>query len=513
MSVSIASLHRLEVLLLDSLREASKPLEDADLTAASGLSEQEVRTAVSWLLVKELIAEAGAREVEEVSLTEKGESWAKDGLPELKVVHLLQEGQELKVKDLSGVAPGEDAKSLIGGLKKSGCVDIVEGGALVLTDEAPLSRLNNLQKLLQDLAERGPAPLLELSSEDQAIARDLGRKRGGKAPLKLQERRFPSYVLTEAGTETAQALEGRDPERMGLSRLTREMLEDGSWRDATFRSYDLSIRAPRLIPGRVHPYRSFLDKVKRKFTSLGFEQMRGGLVETEFWNMDALYMPQFHPARNVHDVYFVKEPTHAKEIQEPYRSEVASVHERGGDTDSRGWRYAFDMDQARRLVLRSQGTALSARQLASDPSIPGKYFAIARCFRYDQVDATHLPDFYQIEGIVLGEGIHFRRLLGLLKLFAEEIADAKETKFLPAYFPFTEPSVEMHAKHPKLGWMELGGAGLFRPEVCKPLGVEVPVIAWGLGLDRMAMTALGIDDIRLLFSSDLEFLRTAKSSL
>jgi phenylalanyl-tRNA synthetase alpha chain len=145
--------------------------------------------------------------------------------------------------------------------------------------------------------------------------------------------------------------------------------------------------------------------------------------------------------------------------------------------------------------------------------VPGKYFSIARCFRYDQVDATHSPDFFQVEGIVLGSDIHFRTLLGLLNLFAREMAQAKESRFLPAYFPFTEPSVELHVRHPRLGWMELGGAGLFRPEVTMPLGVNVPVIAWGLGLDRMAMVALGIHDIRDLFSSDLELIRTTRSPL
>ncbi|MFY4730339.1 phenylalanyl--tRNA ligase subunit alpha, partial [Nitrospira sp. BLG_2] len=162
------------------------------------------------------------------------------------------------------------------------------------------------------------------------------------------------------------------------------------------------------------------------------------------------------------------------------------------------------------LVLRSQGTAVSARTLAASPSIPGKYFSIARCFRYDQVDATHATDFFQVEGIVLGEDINFRTLLGLLNLFAREVAQAKEAKFLPAYFPFTEPSVELHVRHPRLGWMELGGAGLFRPEVTLPLGVTVPVIAWGLGLDRMAMVALGIHDIRELFTDNLELIRTTR---
>ncbi|HRY61976.1 MAG TPA: hypothetical protein P5266_07210, partial [Candidatus Fermentibacter sp.] len=185
-------------------------------------------------------------------------------------------------------------------------------------------------------------------------------------------------------------------------------------------------------------------------------------------------------------------------------------HRSGGGTGSRGWDYEYDETRAGLPVLRSQGTALSARCLASSPRSPGKYFAIARCFRYDQVDATHLPDFFQIEGIVLGEGTNLRHLVGLLRLFATQFAGAGSYKLYPGYFPFTEPSVEMHILHPATGWMEMGGAGLFRPEVTEPLGVNVPVIAWGLGLDRMAMTAMGLSDIRDLMTDDIGRLRAMR---
>jgi phenylalanyl-tRNA synthetase alpha chain len=181
-------------------------------------------------------------------------------------------------------------------------------------------------------------------------------------------------------------------------------------------------------------------------------------VESEFWNGDALFMPQFHAARDIHDVYYVKTPTHAKEIQQPYLDNVAAAHADGGNTGSRGWAYEFDRDFTRRLILRSQGTVLSAKQLHK-AKIPGKYFGIARCFRYDQVDATHGADFYQTEGIVLGDEVNLQTLLGLLKMFAEEVAGAEEVRYVPGYFPFTEPSIEVHIKHPVLGWFELGGRG------------------------------------------------------
>jgi phenylalanyl-tRNA synthetase alpha chain len=185
---------------------------------------------------------------------------------------------------------------------------------------------------------------------------------------------------------------------------------------------------------------------------------------------------------------------------------VALTHENGWNTGSIGWGYAFDKQRTLRLVLRSQGTVLSAKTLTK-AKIPGKYFGVVRCFRYDQTDATHLVDFYQTEGIVLGEQVNFRTLLGLLKMFAQEVAGATEIKYVPGYFPFTEPSVEVHIKHPVLGWCELGGAGIFRPEVTIPLGVSVPVIAWGLGIDRMALMSLGLNDVRELFTDDIEDVR------
>ncbi|MEK7825812.1 MAG: phenylalanine--tRNA ligase subunit alpha, partial [Nitrospirota bacterium] len=335
------------------------------------------------------------------------------------------------------------------------------------------------------------------------------KRGGGEKPFKIIEHKKRIYAISGDKEDILKDVEGLVTTEE-VSQLTPEMLKDGSWRGKNFRKYNISLRPPRLAIGRKHPYREFLDQVKSRLVAMGFVEMRGPLVESEFWNMDALYMPQFHPAREIHDVYFVKKPVYSKEIDEPYLSQVAKTHNDGWKTGSRGWGYKFDMERARRLILRSQGTAVSARTLAGKPGIPGRYFSIARCFRYDQVDATHAPDFYQVEGIVLGEEINFRMLLGLLELFAVKMAGAGDVRFLPAYFPFTEPSVELHVKHPALGWMELGGAGLLRPEVTMPLGIKVPVIAWGLGLDRMAMIALGIDDIRDLFSSDLDMIRTKR---
>ncbi len=213
-------------------------------------------------------------------------------------------------------------------------------------------------------------------------------------------------------------------------------------------------------------------------------------------------MPQFHPSRDIKDVYYISDPSMQESLPEPYFSNVKLAHETGYATGSRGWRYSFTEDLSKRLVLRTHGTVLSAKQLINAKN-PSRYFGVIRCFRYDQVDATHGVDFYQTEGIVIEDGVSIKTLLGLLEIFAKELAGATEIKYVPAYFPFTEPSIEIHVKHPVLGWFELGGSGIFRPEVTKPLGIDLPVIAWGIGIDRMALMHLGLNDLRDLFTYDI----------
>jgi phenylalanyl-tRNA synthetase alpha chain len=288
------------------------------------------------------------------------------------------------------------------------------------------------------------------------------------------------------------------------------MLETRSWKKARFRTYNLNAPAPKLKIGKKQPYRRFLDELKMKLTSLGFEQMNGPIVELSLFNCEALYMPQKHIAKSIHDIYYVREPKYGNfGYAKDFVSNVAKTHKNGWKTGSKGWGYDFDEKAARRLILRSHGTALSARWLMrKDLKIPGKYFAMVRCYRPDVIDATHLAEFFQVEGIILGEGLNMRDLFGVLKMFATEVAGVEKYKIKPGYFPFTEPSAELHGL--KDGrWMEIGGSGIFRPELTKPLGINVPVLAWGLGLDRQFMSAKGVSDIRELFSQDIDRLRGA----
>ncbi|HEQ70923.1 MAG TPA: phenylalanine--tRNA ligase subunit alpha, partial [Spirochaetia bacterium] len=470
--------------------------------------------ALSWLSQKELIREQERRTVVSYSLTELGREYLEKGIPEERVIACLQKEKALSLPQIAAHTglENKDVGSAFGTLSREQVLTMDGEKRAVIADLSKSTYAPRVRKLLDLFRERETVTQEEIPAAAQNDAADLGKKRGAaKSVFKITERDEVTYAFTGAGREAARALAAHGLTGEEIGNLTPELLASGRWRSKGFREYNLNTPPVRVLLGRKNPYVEFLDRLKDKLVSLGFEEYEGPIVETEFWNSDALFMPQFHPARDIHDVYYVKEPVAARQIDEPFLSHVAAAHENGWKTGSRGWRYAFDREFTKRLILRSQGTVLSAKALPT-AKVPGKYFGVVRCFRYDKVDATHLADFYQTEGIVLGEDVNLRTLLGLLKMFAEEVAGAKEVKYVPGYFPFTEPSVEVHIKHPVLGWFELGGAGIFRPEVTAPFGVNVPVLAWGMGIDRMALMSLGLRDLRDLFSFDIEEVRLRRRS-
>jgi phenylalanyl-tRNA synthetase alpha chain len=513
MGVDVKNLHPLEVRALKFIEPGTSVSSD-DLVEALGMNVGQCNQALSWLAAKELAVEDRRDNHIFFELTEIGKHYADVGPPVERIFNLVREETGLTLPEISSRLGLEnsDTGSAFGLLSKLGHLAMGPGKTVeAKIDEVPLV-ISITSMLLRKAAAKGALNQIELNSEEVEFISRISKKRGaGSAPFRVVERDTVFFTLTQTGIETRNEVLDRGLTGEEIGALTPDQLVAGDWKDKQFRSYNIQLPPKRVMPGRKNPYCQYLETVKDSLVSLGFEEFDGPLVETEFWNGDALFMPQFHAARDIHDVYYLADPSHAKEIDQPWLDQVSKTHEDGWQTGSRGWGYGFDKDFTRRLVLRSQGTVLSAKQLPT-AKVPGKYFGVVRCFRYDQVDATHGADFYQTEGIVLSEEVNLRTLLGLLELFAVEVAGATDFKFVPAYFPFTEPSVEVHIKHPVLGWFELGGSGIFRPEVTKPLGVDVPVLAWGLGIDRMAMMQLKIDDLRELFSKDLEKVRLRKRS-
>lgn len=474
-----------------------------ELSRATGLKDIEVTRALQWLENKKAIL-VTTEPHEEVNLDKNGIAYAKNGMPERRFLEALKDNAITisKLADKTKLNK-EEVNSCIGLLRKQ--------GAIILTTDKELTvKITDSGKELLDkispeehfLKKKFPLETSGLNTEEKRVLAEL-RKR--KEIIKVEIKKVKKAQLTEIGRKLLS--HGIEDSKV-IDTLTTQQLATGSWKNKTFRRYDVSVNVPEINAGKKQPYRAYLDMVRQKFIGLGFTEMDGPLVETELWNMDALYMPQFHSARDIQDAYYIKEPQYG-EVDSSVMKRIKSAHETGQGCDSLGWRYNFDIKRTQRHVLRTQGTACSSHKLAAkDLKIPGKYFGITRVFRHDVIDATHLPDFNQVEGIVIEEGMTFRHLIGLLRMFAKEFAGTEEIKLVPGYFPFTEPSVELYAKHPQLGWVELGGAGIFRPEVTVPLtGKNITVAAWGLGLDRLGMFNLGFKDIRNLFSHDLEFLR------
>ena len=491
-----------EKLTLIKLGELKKAKFE-ELVEKTGLEQVAVMRAVLGLQAKGL-SKLHERSEKVVKLTETGKEYAKIGLPERRALKVLREKGRATLDDLREVLSEEELKPIVGLLRKEGWASVrKEDGKLVLevTEKGLNAGERPIDRALKLLAEKGSVPAKEI--EKLVPLKELKRRKIGEEET-VTER---TVEITPAGEELVR--KGIELKRE-VSVLTPELIKSGKWREVEFRRFDIKAPVRRIYPGKKQPYRAFLDKIRRRLIEMGFIEMTvESLIETQFWNFDALFQPQNHPAREWTDTYQLKYPKSGYLPEEELVERVKRAHEEGL-AGSRGWGYVWSPERAMLLMPRAHGTALSGRQLAKGVEIPGKYFTIQRVFRPDVLDRTHLIEFNQVDGFVVGEDLTFRHLLGILKRFAVEIAGAKKVKFLPDYYPFTEPSVQMSAYHPELGWVEFGGAGIFREEMTKALGIDAPVIAWGIGIDRLAMFKLGIDDIRYLFSYDLRWLREAK---
>ena len=503
----LPELHHLERTVLLALKN-DKRMRLNDLERRTGLPEASVSRATLWLSSKGLVKlEEEKRTL--VSLGPEGERFLKTGFPERFLVEtVIKNGGSLPLDRVPATfrRAKEEIIIALGWARTKGWLQIVrkDSKTVLIADKKP--RKGADEKLIE--AVSSGTLLVETLNPELADGLRILRNRPKVLRLIEKTERFVSPTLS--GLEAVQKV----VEITEVSQLTPEVIQSGKWRNVRLRRYDIKAPAIGVWPGKKQPFLRFLDQLKWKLAALGFKQMEGPIVEFTFFNCDVLYMPQNHPAREIHDMYYVKYPS--KGDLSPYSDlakRVKLAHENGWTTGSKGWGYDFSLKETEKLILRSQGTALSARMLVDKKlEIPGKYFSISRCYRPDIVDRTHLTEFNQLEGIVIGKELTFRNLLGVLERFALDIAEAEKVKFRPDYFPFTEPSVELAAYKDGLGWIEFGGAGLLRPEVTLPLGINVPVAAWGLGVNRIFMMKSGLSDIRDIFTQNLKWLRMQRVS-
>jgi len=484
MSADLArKLHPQERLVLLSLK--SGEATDETIAKETGLPKAAVNKAGLWLKLKGLIEYKDKKEFR-ISLTPEGKNYIKNGLPEKNLLKACEKEQSLeelrkKVTELT---------IALAWAKRNGWIEI-DRGKITVTKEgkSALSRKTDFEKALDTGETHDENVLVQLKARKLVTVTELKEK---------------IFTLTPAGRGIIPQLATAREE---IGQLTPQDLKTGKWRENEFRPYDISTPVPTAVPAKMHPYTQFINYTRQKLIALGFREVKGPYVELEFWNSDSLFMPQDHPARGIHDVFRIKNLKKGFVKDSLLIKRVSETHKNGWTTGSSGWG-SWNQEQTLRLVLRSQTTAVSARTLGAGARY-GKFFTIDRNFRPDVIDATHSFEFHQCEGIVVGEGMNLRHLLGYLRIFGKEIAGAKEVRFRPGYFPFTEPSVEMDGLV-NGKWVELAGSGIFRPEVTQPLGVNVPVLAWGIGLGRLAMIKLGITDMRDLFNHDLEWLKNRR---
>lgn len=322
------------------------------------------------------------------------------------------------------------------------------------------------------------------------------------ALAKIKRRTHRVLDLTDAGRAAMPNLQIKSEQ----TALTSEAIRSGEWKSADMRAYDVSLEAARVVPAKIHPLRKVMQETRRAFLEMGFTEAVSPMVESAFWNFDALYQPQDHPARDMQDTFYMDTPARAALPDAALVDRVRKTHENGWETGSEGWGYDWSAERAREMVLRTHTTATTIRALAAHPEPPYKVFCVGWNFRNETISYKHLPVFHQVDGVVIDKEANLATLLGTLREFYRKMGFEK-VRFKPAFYPYTEPSCDVVVYLESRGkWIEMGGSGIFRPEVTKPLGCEHPVLAWGLGIERLAMVRFGMSDIRELFDGRLDAL-------
>ena len=432
-------------------------------------------------------------------------------LPERVIVEVLTaQGGRCGIKqipDHCGLNAGQVGQSLRwlaqrGWAKK-------EGDQLVLQDGAKeaAGKEEPDERMIKALAGGRVALAHELVAEKIPVgaATRILEKRRGFLIKKTRTSRMTS--ITGAGRELlAKGVSSRE----SVTRLTPEMLADGSWREVDLRPYDVTLAAKTRFPGKEHAFQRTMDKVRRVFLEMGFEEIVSPWVESAFWDFDALFQPQDHPARDMQDTFYIARPDRTQLPDEALVERVKATHENGGDTGSTGWQYRWERETACKPVLRTHTTAATIRALSRHTAgKPGKYFSIGPVFRRETVDYKHLPLFYQVDGIIVDPKASLASLKGTLAAFYAKMGFSK-IEFAPSFFPYTEPSAEVSIYlEEKQEWIEMGGSGIFRPEVTLPLGISDRVLAWGLGLERLAMLIHGLKSISEIYFASMPWLREA----
>ena len=460
-------LHDIEKKIIDSLQKKLEQTPE-QLSESTELSIDQIRRGIEWLRLKDLAQVKDSSKVE-ISLGQNGIDALKNGLPERKLMDLIKD-EPKTFDEIRTVLSGAGFNAAIANAKKNGWVKIdkTESGSTISVKEKSVETPE--EKLISFIGENS-------ISEEQIE---------NKLALKFLLQR-PDYIIQN--TEKSK---------------TVSLTEKASKIDSTLTSsgaIDVEADVPPVFAARTHPLKDTIDEIREIFVKLGFSEIQGNLTQSSFWNFDALFTPQDHPARELQDTFYLENLKTEKPATTKQIKQVSTSH-------TQNWHYNWQLSESQKMVLRTHTTCVTIKYLAEQKPDEARVFSLGRVFRNEKVSYKHLVEFNQIEGIVIGNNTTLRDLMGIQKEFYRQLGLTK-IKFWPTFFPYTEPSLQTMVYNEKLGkWVELFGMGIFRPEVTKPLGITKPVLAWGGGIERIAMLKYDLDDVREFYNNNLNWLRT-----
>jgi phenylalanyl-tRNA synthetase alpha chain len=453
--------HDIEKKIITSLKDNTTQTPDS-LESSTNLSPDQIRRGIEWLKLKDLAIVTESK-TSTISLGKNGLESFQKGLPERRLLDLLHDGPR-KLSDLQKEL-GPVFGPAMGLSRKNNWVDTSADQISLKDLPSDLPGEKTLKQIGNNVLSQN-----EIDKNDLSILL--------KRPDFIVEDIIKTKEITL--TDSAKSL----------------ILSDSSG------AIDVEAKVPEVFVARTHPLKDTLDEISEIFVTLGFSEIIGNMTQSSFWNFDALFTPQDHPARELQDTFYL-DGISAKKIATPEQIRKVS------DSHKKNWRYNWDINEARKMALRTHTTCVTIKHLAENKLDEARVFSLGRVFRNEKVSYKHLVEFNQIEGVVVGKDANLRNLMGIQREFYKRIGITK-IKFWPTFFPYTEPSLQTMVYNERLGkWIELFGMGIFRPEVTKPLGITKPVLAWGGGIERIAMLKYGLDDVREFYNNNLNWLRSA----
>ena len=452
--------HDIEKKIINSLKENSIQSPET-LEKSTLLSPDQVRRGIEWLKLKDLaIVDESKSSV--ISLGKNGLDSFEKGLPERRLLNLVKDGPR-KLSEIQKEL-GFVFGPAIGLSRKNNWIETSSDEIILKTSLSELPGEKTLQKIGNNK--------LALDKIDKNDLNELLKR--------------PDFVIEDVIKN----------KKISLTNSAKSLDISN-----TSGAIDVEAEVPEIFVARTHPLKDTIDEIREIFVTLGFSEILGNMTQSSFWNFDALFTPQDHPARELQDTFFL-DGISAKKIATP--EQIRKVSE----SHKKNWRYQWDVNEARKMVLRTHTTCVTIKHLAENKPDEARIFSLGRVFRNEKVSYKHLVEFNQIEGIVVGKDANLRNLMGIQREFYKRIGITK-IKFWPTFFPYTEPSLQTMVYNEKLGkWIELFGMGIFRPEVTKPLGITKPVLAWGGGIERIAMLKYDLDDVREFYNNNLGWLRS-----